>query len=364
MDGVAATGSAYAGAPANVNQNMIDTRYAVSSPLSVSVYHQLNATYDSIQVVVSVSNPGTSAVTSGSTGSLKLHTVIVEEQINYPTAPGSNGETDFYSVMRKMLPNASGTPLADTWAAGASQSFSFNVALPTYIANLGEVAVVAFVQDNSNKDVKNAAYSAPQAVSGLADAGVSALNASTSGLCDANVTPSVVIENAGSVTLTSATVSYSVNGGTPVSQSWTGNLTTGQTATVTFPQTTLSGGTNSLVATVSSPNGSGDYNGMNNSSAPVNIAVLGSTPQPSPKTEDMEGAAIGSVPSDMILQFNTPTAPRVYVVDKSVAGTSYELGGWGQSAKSLRWDYYAIPAGVVASVTTQKINISTLTAPK
>ncbi len=61
MDGVAPTGSAYSGAPANVTQSMIDTRYAVSSPLAVSVYHQLNATYDSIQIVVSVSNPGTSS---------------------------------------------------------------------------------------------------------------------------------------------------------------------------------------------------------------------------------------------------------------------------------------------------------------
>ena len=364
MDGVAATGSAYAGAPANVTQTSIDTRYAVASPLAVSVTHQLTSGYDSILIAVSVSNPGTSSVTSGSTGSLKLHTVIVEEEISYPTAPGSNGETDFYSVMRKMLPNASGTSLADTWAAGASQTFTFAVPLPTYIANLGEVAVVAFVQDNSSKDVKNAAYSAPQAVSGLADAGVNALNASTNGLCDANVSPSVVIENAGSIAITSATVGYSINGGTPVTQSWTGNLASGQTATVTFPQATLSGGTNVLVATVSNPNGSGDYNGMNNMSAPKNIAVLSATPQPSPKTEDMEGVANFAIPADMIMQYNTATAPRLFVVDKSVSGTTYALGGYGQSAKSLRWDYWAIAAGTVASITTQKINVSSLTSPK
>ena len=226
------------------------------------------------------------------------------------------------------------------------------------------MAVVAFVQDNSSKDVKNAAYSAPQAVSGLADAGVNALNASTNGLCDANVTPSVVIENAGSIAITSATVGYSLNGGTPVTQSWTGNLASGQTATVTFPQATLSGGTNVLVATVSNPNGSGDYNGLNNMSSPTNIFVLSSTPQASPKTEDMEGVALGAIPADMIMQYNTATAPRLYVVTKLVGGVAYELGGWGQSAKSLRYDYYAIAPGAVMSVTTQKINISTLTAPK
>ncbi len=78
----------------------------------------------------------------------------------------------------------------------------------------------------------------------------------------------------------------------------------------------------------------------------------------------MEGAAIGAIPADMIMQYNTATAPRLYVVDKSVAGTAYELGGYGQSAKSLRYDFYAIAPGAVMSVTTQKINVSTLTAPK
>ncbi len=74
---------------------------------------------------------------------------------------------------------------------------------------------------------------------------------------------------------------------------------------------------------------------MNNTSAPVNIAVLGSTPQASPKTEDMEGATIGAVPSDMILEFNTATAPRVYVVDKSVAGTLVTNWAAGDSLRSL-----------------------------
>lgn len=362
MDGVAPTGSAYAGAPANVSQNTIDTRYAVTPALAISVTHSLNSTYDSIQIAVNVNNPTTSAFTPN--GTFKLHTVIVEEEINYPSAPGSNGETDFYDVMRKMLPDANGTTLATSWAAGSSQTFTFNVALPTYIANLGEVAVVAFLQEDGNKNVVNAAYSAPQSVSGLADAGVSSVNASTNGLCDANLTPSVTIENAGTVAITSANVSYTLNGGTPVTQAWTGNLTAGQTATVTFPQTTLSGGTNEFIATVSNPNGSGDYNGMNNSSSPTLISILSATPQAAPKNEDFESATVGELPADMIFTYNTASAPLVMVLDKAAVNATWELGAYEQSAKSTIIDFYSMAAGEEAVLTTQKINVSQLSTPK
>jgi len=362
MDGVAPTGSAYAGAPANVTQSMIDTRYAVTPALAISVTHSLNSTYDSIQIAVNVNNPTSTAFTPN--GTFKLHTVIVEEEINYPSAPGSNGETDFYDVMRKMLPDANGTTLATSWAAASSQTFTFNVALPTYIANLGEVAVVAFLQEDGNKNVVNAAYSAPQSVSGLADAGINSVNASTNGLCDPNLTPSVVIENAGSVAITSANVSYTLNGGTPVTQAWTGNLAAGQTATVTFPQTTLSGGSNEFIATVSNPNGSGDYNGMNNSSSPTLISILSATPQSAPKDEGFENATVGELPTDMIFSYNTASAPLVMVLDKAAVNATWELGAFEQSANSVIIDFYSMAAGEEAVLTTQKINVAQLTTPK
>ena len=221
--------------PASVSQAQIDARYNTAPDWSVTVTHQLTSGYDSAQVVVLVGNATSSTLTSGTTGSLKLHLVMVEETVTYSSPPGSNGETVFHDVMREMIPNANGTTLADSWTAGQSQSFQFKIPLPSYLGNLGEVAFVAFVQDNSNKEIKNAAFSPKQAVSGLADASIASISASTSGYCDPNVTPSVTIQNSGSMTITSATVSYSINGGTPVSQNWTGSLSAGQAATVSFP---------------------------------------------------------------------------------------------------------------------------------
>ncbi len=364
MDGSATNGGSYSGAPANATAAAINTRYAVAPGLALLATHTLNSTYDSVQIAVNISNSTSSAFSSGSSGSLKLHTVIIEREINYPTAPGSNGEKDFYNVMRKMLPSSAGTSLADSWAIGASQTFVFNVALPTYIANLGEIAIVAFVQDNSNKDVINAAYSAPQAVTGLADAGIVSVSASTTGLCDPNLTPSVTFKNASTIAITSATLSYTLNGGTPVNQPWTGNLAANQTATVTFPQTTLSG-SSVVVASVNNPNGTADYNGTNNNSLPVSVNLLDATPQTAPKNMDMESTPGFTLPSELIFDYTASSEPLLVVVSKAnVNGLNYEIGGWGQSTKSIIFDFYSWAHADVGSLTMQKLDLSNLTTPK
>ena len=340
-----------------VTTTTINNRYNTAAPLNLSASHQWTAGYDSIQIGVYVANAGTAIVASGAAGSLKLHVAVIEEDINYPSAPGSNGETVFYQVMRKMVPDASGTTMADSWTAGQTQMFVFKVAAPSYLANLNKVAVVAFIQDNSNKSVLNAARTSVQTIAGLPDIGLNAFTAATPGLCNGTTTPMVTIKNEGSLAITSASVAYAINGGTPVSQNWTGSLSAGATAVVTFPQVTLPAGTNSLVATVSSPNGTGDVNGMNNMSAPLIAAVLNNTPTPAPYSEGMESTSFNSIPAGHVLLYNTATKPLVTVVSKAqVNGLPQELGGYGQSAKSLMVDFFTMQTGSQASIITPKVS--------
>ncbi|MSP65600.1 MAG: Omp28-related outer membrane protein [Flavobacteriaceae bacterium] len=340
-----------------VTTTTINNRYNTAAPLNLSASHQWTAGYDSIQIGVFVANAGTATVASGAAGSLKLHVAVIEEEINYPSAPGSNGETNFYQVMRKMVPDASGTTMADSWTSGQTQMFVFKVAAPSYLANLNKVAVVAFIQDNSNKSVLNAARTSVQTIAGLPDVGLNAFTAATPGLCNGTTTPMVTIKNEGSLAITSASVAYAVNGGTPVTQNWTGSLSAGATAVVSFPQVTLPAGTNSLVATVSSPNGTGDVNGMNNMSAPLIAAVLNNTPTPAPYSEGMESTSFNSIPAGHVLLYNTATKPLVTVVSKAqVNGLPQELGGYGQSTKSLMVDFFTMQSGAQASIITPKVS--------
>ena len=348
--------NAYAGAPACLNQAEIDQAYNSTSPIAVSVTHTMAADLTSATVNVTVTNVGTSAFTSNGTAYLRL--ALVEEAIEFPTAPGSNGEKEFYSVMRKMVPNALGTALPASLAAGQMVSNQFTVPMPNYIYNYGEIAFVAFVQTDGDKKVHNAAYSAPAPVpSGFADAGCS--NVSTAGvdICDASFTPAVSITNNSSTTITSATAQYSFNGGAAVSQSWTGSLAQGASATITFPATTLPFGSTAFQVNIMTVNGQIDYNTLNNS-AVSNYSVLDPTAQATPYDKGFEALALGGLPTEFII--NDPSG-RIFAVDQGIStAVTWPMGGFEGSAKSIRVDFYAIQAGVEGEMITEKIDMSSI----
>jgi hypothetical protein len=85
-------------------QSYYDSRKDILSPVSIILS---DSTFgDSVRVRALVycetliSNP-----------SVRLHLAVIEKHIHYSSPPGTNGETDFYWVMRNMLPDANGTPL-------------------------------------------------------------------------------------------------------------------------------------------------------------------------------------------------------------------------------------------------------------
>ncbi len=88
---------------------------------------------------------------------IRLFAVVIEKEIDFTTPPGSNGETKFYDVMRKILPDKNGQALTEL-SAGKKFSFSFS----TQIAsgwNFSQLAVVVFVQNISNKKIFQSAIS-------------------------------------------------------------------------------------------------------------------------------------------------------------------------------------------------------------
>jgi hypothetical protein len=134
------------------------------------------------------------------------------------------------------------------------------------------------------------------------------------------VQPEVIIKNRGTQTLTSATVNYVLNSGSPVVINWTGSLTTNQTETITFPLLTLTPGLNqTFVATVSDPNNQNDENPANNQ-AQVSLNVYddflppfsenfdGITFRPACWTEEFVTGSTGWVKANGGQSGNPPTA--------------------------------------------------------
>jgi len=77
------------------------------------------------------------------------------------------------------------------------------------------------------------------------------------------IIPEIIIQNKGSINLTSALISYNLNNGSIVSKSWTGNLKPLETASFMFNPMTISPGNIVFKVFSSIPNGGKDINNYN-----------------------------------------------------------------------------------------------------
>lgn len=329
-----------AAAPSSLTQAGINNRYAVASPFTLNVSHVYNATYDSISISIE-------AVASQATsGTLVLHTALVEKEITFCTPPGSNGEKDFYSVLRQMLPNASGTTLPTSWTVGQTQSYQFNIAVPSYIYDKKQLAVVVFIQDNTNKEVKQTAISNPIVLP--LDASIKVCG-NTSVTCNPNFTPSVEVTNYGSTDITSLDLSYSV-GGNSGTYNWTGVITTGNSTTITLPAVTLSTTNNTFSCNLTSVNGGVDQVTGNDTYSSL-IIYNGSAAVAAPVIEGFTGTAFP--PSNWIrLNGGSTTATWTRI-------------GVGATANNgcAKMDYYNSPGGDIDELYTSKFDLTNAINP-
>lgn len=345
----------YAGGPYGFNQTVIDNEYASTTPLAIGITHSISTNLDSASVRIAVRNVTGTDFNAPTANQLKLMVAMTEQEITFNSAPGSNGETEFTEIMRKMYPNDGGTTMPNVIAAGDSAVYEFDVEIPSYIYSLTEIAFVAFVQDMGTNEVHQAGLSGPVPVNGP-DAGIADNTTAPADYCAATVTPEFTLSNDGTQDITSADVTVELNG-TPVSQSWSGTLTPGQSTTVTFSPVSLADGVNEWFATVSNINGGGDVNGSNNTTPTVSAIRLPATPGTAPYAQTFEGTPLGGIPSNAYAE--NPSGARMFVVDQGISSTvTYPLGGFGQSESCLRWDYYAISAGVESSLLIENVDLS------
>lgn len=337
-------GTAYAGAPSGVTQTFVDNRYnTVTSPYTIALTHSFNATYTQMTINADITCTGTT------TGTLKAHTAIIEREINFATAPGSNGETDFYGVMKKMIPDDQGSDVTAV-TAGQTQNLNFVVDIPWYVYNLNQLAVIVFIQNQSSKVVHQTAYSAPlNALPANVDVAVTNVTGVPALICSGTFNPVVTIKNNGSTTLTSCNVNYSIDNGTPVSTPWTGSLAQNQTAIVNITNVSASNGSHSLRVFTSDLNTGIDV-APNNNNMFRNFSYSSTSFAP-PVVEGF--AATQFPPADWI----------VYDVNNDNVGWKRvtNAGGFGNSSQSAKMDFYNSPNGRIDELYVKKIDFQSLT---
>jgi len=129
-------------------QALYDSRVNNYSPITILLTDSTMAN-DSVMVRVQVY-----CETMLPTPTLMLHVAVMEDSIKYISPPGTNGETEFHWVMRKMLPSGNGTSL--TLLPGEIKVYEFKYKNDP-VWNINEMSLLAFVQVPGTREIVNAA---------------------------------------------------------------------------------------------------------------------------------------------------------------------------------------------------------------
>lgn len=317
----------------NLTQAIITSRQSVTSPFTIALEHSFNANWDSVFISMTVT--AAQVVTAGN---WFARIALIERHMNFPTPPGSNGETDFYSVMRKMLPNAAGTSLPATWTNGQAQVITIAAAVPSYIRDIAELGVVAFVQDDISKEIAQAKKSDPLPVPLN-----SKLEYSAGGfyVCTPAIMPQVSIVNQGTTPITSLEIRQTI--GTAVqSVNWTGTLAPAASTIVTLNPATLTNG---------------------RSNFEFRIMTMNGTPHPSVVRATASGALFynANQVNNVSTGFQGTFPPANWAVDNgATTANGWQLGvpGANGTTRSSRINFYDIGAGEVDYLYLPRLDMS------
>lgn len=234
----------------------ISSAQAVPSPFTISMQRSWDVGMTVFTVTVSI----TAAQTYTCTGPLRFRLVMVEKKINFASAPGTNGEKDFYYTARKSFPTLqTGTSLPTSWTTGQNQTFTIACTAPSYIVTKSEVECIGFIQDDATRRVQQAGITkAPNDAQNL---GV----VSSFYSCSTTHTPAIAVRNVGDNAISTMTILPVLDGvpGTPFA--WAGSLAAGATTTVTMPAVSTTVGNHTYSTNITAVNSGADDYPSNNS---------------------------------------------------------------------------------------------------
>jgi hypothetical protein len=226
-------GNYYNGDADGWNMTDISDRTSLSSPFNIQVQHRVSQAHDTVFSNMLIT------CTQNVAASMAAHNVILEKWIHFSSAPCSysNGERDFYNVMKKMMPGANGTTMPLSMVPG-DYILLEGVWKPGLVYDFTQIASLGFVQDKNTKEIYQAANSTlnPLVLPYDNDLQVLDVENITSKTCKNHLSPAIRIRNNGNNPVTNLTVKYKINDGVLSSYSWNGSLESLQKAVVVLPE--------------------------------------------------------------------------------------------------------------------------------
>jgi len=142
---------------------------------------------------------------------------------------------------------------------------------------LSELSFVAWVQNNTTKEVYQAGVSLPVTLDDYAV--VQSLSVPSNYSCASDLSgATAVLSNDGGTTITSATVNYKIDNGTVQTAPFTGNIAPGGTTNFAIPTTASASGSHTLTSYLTNINGSGSVSPVGTATTTfANISAPGTT---------------------------------------------------------------------------------------
>ena len=268
----------------------------MAEPSEVNVAAQ--ASYDMGTGILTV-NTESYFTAAGSAGGYNLHVAVVMNNVAGPQSgaqnynPGGiipgpwNPTYNHQHMMVHLMDGATGLEY-NVVTAGTFVPNTHTWTVPAQMQGTGQGSTNGFFPDHDPTNFDVVAYVVEGATNTIVTGFQAAVIPIFPNAYDANVTASsannvvcvsetdieITFRNYGSQALTSLDLTYDINGGTPATYNWTGNMASGAQETVTITNVSFSpvanvGQTpgNVVTWTASNPNGQVDQNASNNSSS-------------------------------------------------------------------------------------------------
>ncbi|MCX6256046.1 MAG: T9SS type A sorting domain-containing protein [Bacteroidia bacterium] len=132
---------------AKIDSNDIRKRSLINPRFDISITKTISGSVLNVSVKLT-------ALEVVEADNLTLYLAVTEKKNNVYT--GAAGDTVFYNIFRKFIPDAGGINLKKSWAKGDSIIFSDQSWVIEKIKNSSDIEVVAFVQNNITKELYQA----------------------------------------------------------------------------------------------------------------------------------------------------------------------------------------------------------------
>jgi hypothetical protein len=227
---------------------------------------------------------------AGAPGSMNINVAITQDNVEGPQTAGStwnpdqvlpNGNYLHGNMLRHFITGQWGDVITTTSALTLVQK-QYVWTVPATINGvpvvLEDLNIISYIAEGQQEITT--ANDGPITYTGLPIANDAKLiNVdSYKVVCGNIVTPEIEIQNRGGATMTNATITYDVNGGTPMVFPWGGSISTYDTETITLNAINfIDQGNNTINATITDINGAPDGDPSNNSGTRTGLTSAPST---------------------------------------------------------------------------------------